>query len=370
MKKQHVFAAPGAARAPARRAAAIRFATAIRFAAAILVIPAVLLVSCKKDAAGGPGQEVPVFAVNTSAAVQGQIWDYIALSGTIIAGSTVDVYSDVAGKVTRVYVEVGSRVNRGAPIAAVDPSKPGMNYFPGVAAAPISGTVVSLPAQLGATVNQSVSLARISGSSALEIELYVAERFISKVAMNQPCEITLDAWPGEVFRGAVTEVSPVVDPASRTMEVKVNVTNQEDKLKEGMFAKVKLITEQKENIVKIPASAMIQRFGEEYVYVVEELPAAAADNAGQTQEKKGFFASLFGRLFKKGETREETPAEPPKLYTAKKRIVKPGILIDGVLEIQGGLRPGEEFIVKGQTLLNDGARVNVIERTAPLGAER
>jgi multidrug efflux pump subunit AcrA (membrane-fusion protein) len=363
MKKQRLFAAPKAARAPAQ------FTAAIRLAVTILVIPAVLFVSCKKDAAGGPGQEVPVFAVNTSAAVQGQIWDYIALSGTIIAGSTVDVYSDVAGKVTGVYVEVGSRVNRGAPIAAVDPSKPGMNYFPGVATAPISGTVVSLPAQLGATVNQSVSLARISGSTALEIELYVAERFISKVAMNQPCEITLDAWPGEVFRGTVIEVSPVVDPASRTMEVKVNVTNQEDKLKEGMFAKVKLITEQKENIVKIPASAMIQRFGEDYVYVVEELPAAAADTAGQPQEKKGFFASLFKKK-EPAKPAEETPAESPRLYTAKKRIVKPGILIDGVLEIQDGLKPSEEFIVKGQTLLNDGARVNVIERVMPLGAER
>jgi multidrug efflux pump subunit AcrA (membrane-fusion protein) len=294
----------------------------------------VLFTSCKKDGEGGPGGDVPVFAVNTSTAVQGQIWDYIALSGDIVAGSTVDVYSDLSGRVTRVYVEVGSRVSRGTPIAAVDPSKPGMNYIPGVAFAPIGGTVVSLPAQVGATVNQQVSLARISGGSALEIKLYVAERFISKVAMDQPCEITLDAWPGEIFRGTVTEVSPVVDPASRTMEVKVNVTNQEDKLKEGMFAKVKLITEQKENIVKIPASAMIQRFGEEYVFVVE------------------------------------TDPEDPAFQIASKRIVKPGILIDGVLEIQSGLRPNEEFIVKGQTLLNDSSRINVIERTTPLSAER
>jgi len=310
-----------------------------------------LFASCGGKKSGGPGQNVPVFAVNTSTAVQGQIWDYIALSGDIIAGSTVDVYSDVAGKVTQIYVEIGRRVNRGAPIAAVDPSKPGMNFIPGVASAPIAGTIIALPAQVGATVSQAVPLARISGTSALEIKLYIAERFISKVAMNQPCEISLDAWPGEVFRGTVTEISPVVDPASRTMEVKVNVTNQGDKLKEGMFAKVKLITDQKENIVKIPASALIQRFGENYVFVVEELPPEpeASDKSGKAS----------------------TDAAPPaKLYAAKKRIVKPGISIDGALEIIDGLKPGEEFIVKGQTLLNDDAHVNIIERVPPLGAER
>jgi len=329
---------------------------------------AVFFANCGgKDKAKGPGGDAPVFAVNTTTAVQGQIWDYIALSGDIIAGSTVDVFSDVAGKVTRVYVEPGSRVNKGSPIAAVDPSKPGMNYVPGVASAPIAGTVVALPAQVGATVSQAVPLARISGTSALEIKLYVAERFISKIAMNQLCEITLDAWPGETFLGTVTEVSPVVDPASRTMEVKVNVTNQGDKLREGMFAKVKLITEQKESIVKIPASALIQRFGENYIFVTEEAPPEEQSNA-QPEEKKGFLASLFGK--KKNETTKADSAPPAKIYIAKKRIVNPGILIDNVLEITGGLKPGEEFIIKGQTLLNEGARVNVIERVAPLKAER
>ena len=316
---------------------------------------------------GDDGSDVPVFAVNTSTAVQGQIWDYIALSGDIIAGSTVDVFSNVAGKVTRVYVQLGNRVDRGSSIAAVDPSLPGMNFIPAVATAPIAGTVIALPAQIGATVSQAVPLARISGTSGLEITVHVAERFISKIAMNQACEITLDAWPGEIFRGTVTEISPIVDPASRTMEVKVNVTNQGDMLKEGMFAKVKLITEQKESIVKIPASALIQRFGEDYIFVVEETTVDAPD-AGQTAEKKGFLASIFGRKNKKDT--EEKPAGPVKQYTARKRIVKPGILIDGVLEITDGLRPNEEFIVKGQTLINDGARVNVIEKVTPLSAER
>jgi len=277
-------------------------------------------------------KEVPVFAVNTTLAVKGQINDYISLSGDIHAGSTVDVYSDAAGKVTEIYTAVGKRIRKGDRVAAVDPSRPGLTYRQSVATAPINGTVIAVPAQIGMTVSQAVPLIRISGGSGLEIRLNVAERFISKMAMNLPCEITLDAWPGEVFQGSISEVSPVVDLASRTMEVRVNVSDTRSRLKQGMFAKVKIITEQKNNIVKIPAAAVIKRFGEEYVYVVERDPSDAGFNI------------------------------------VKKRNIVPGILIDGVLEIQNGLAQNEEIVIRGQTLLDDGSRVNVIERLTQLGS--
>jgi membrane fusion protein, multidrug efflux system len=273
---------------------------------------------------------VPVFAVNTTTAVQGQIQDYIALAGDIVAGSTVDVYSEAAGKVAEVYVAVGQRVERGQRVTAIDPSRPGMEFRWSVATAPIGGTIIALPAQIGMTISQAVPLARISGGNGLEIKLYVAERFISKMAMNLPCVVTLAAWPGEVFQGSISEVAPTVDPVSRTMEVRVTVRNPGDKLKTGMFAKVRIITESKNNIVKIPASAMLSRFGEQYVYVVEKDPV------------------------------------DPQHNIVRKRGVKPGILIDGVLEIQSGLAQDEEIVTRGQTLLEDGVRVNIIERTAPL----
>jgi multidrug efflux pump subunit AcrA (membrane-fusion protein) len=284
----------------------------------------------KNDGGAAAVQEAPTYAVNTSIAVKGQIRDYLALSGYIIASSTVDAYSDAAGKISRLYVSVGSRVGKGDPVVAVDPSRPGMDFVASVVKAPISGTVVALPAQLGMTISQAVPLVKISGGSGLEIRLYVAERFLSKIALRQLCEITLDAWPGEVFRGAISEVAPTVDPASRTMEVRVNVDNPGSKLKAGMFAKVKIITEQKNNIVKIPASAMIQRFGESYVFI------AAAD-----------------------------PANPANRIALRK-VVVPGILIDGILEIQQGLDPDQEIVVRGQTLLEDGVRLNVIDRVTPL----
>jgi multidrug efflux pump subunit AcrA (membrane-fusion protein) len=281
---------------------------------------------------GPPAPPVPVFAVNTTTAARGQIRDYLALSGDIVAGSTVDTYSDAAGKITRLYVSAGSVVRRGDPIARVDPSRPGMTYVESVVHAPIGGTVVSLPAQVGMTISQQVSLAKIAGGGGLEIRLYVAERFISRIARRQSCEVTLDAWPGEVFRGTVNEIAPTVDPASRTMEVRVNVENRDSKLKAGMFAKVRLITEEKDNIVKIPANAIVQRFGENFVFVAE--PDSPAGDG----------------------------------FVARRRDFTPGILIDGVMEITAGLSPTDEIVVRGQTLLQDGAKINIIERLPPLSA--
>ena len=311
--------------------------------AALALVSMGALAGCAgKDADGKPkdvaakaaaeAAAVPVFAVNSTTAVKGQIRDYLALSGDLVAGSTVDAYSDVAGKVTKLYVSIGDRVAKDDPIADVDPSRPGMTYVAGVAKAPIAGTIVSLPVQLGTTVSQAAPIARLSRTDALELRTYVAERFISKIRLGLRAEVTLEAYPDRVFPAAVKELSPVLDPASRTMEVRLDVYGDGARLKSGMFAKVRVITENKQNVVKIPATAVVKRFGESYVFVVETDPV------------------------------------DPAFRVARKRAVVSGILIDDKLEVASGLAAGEEIIVRGQTLLEDGTRVNVVERVAPLGA--
>ncbi|MCL2599705.1 MAG: efflux RND transporter periplasmic adaptor subunit [Treponema sp.] len=281
---------------------------------------------------GGDAEPVvPVFAVNTIAAAQGPIQDFIGLSGDVIPSSMVDAFSEAAGRVENVFVSVGQRVNRGQAIATVDSSRPGMTFQPNTVTAPIGGTIIALPVQVGMTINQAVPLARIASGNTLEIRLFVAERFISRMALGLPAEITLAAWPGEVFRGSISELAPTLDPISRTLEIRVRVANPGDRLRAGMFANVRLITEQRENVVRIPATAMITRFGGQYVYVVEQDP------------------------------------ENPEYNIARRRNIVPGILVDGMLEVRSGLEPDDEVVARGQTMLDDGVRVNVIERLTPIG---
>lgn len=303
----------------------------------IVMAGLVLLASCAQNTkpkaqneTKGAEEQVPVFAVGTTRAVKGQIRDYLALSGDIVSGTTVDAYSDVAGKVTKLYVSVGQRVEKDAPLAEVDPSRPGMTFNTGVVKAPISGTVIALPAQLGMTISQAVPVARLAGSGSLEARAFVAERFISKMRVGLPVELTLDAYPGRIFYGRVRELSPTVDPVSRTMEVRITVKNEDNALKTGMFAKIKIITEEKSGIVKIPAAAIVRRYGEQYVFTVE------------------------------------TDPKDPAFTIAHKRIVTPGILIDDQAEIREGLEADADVVLRGQSLLEDGVRVRVVETTAPL----
>jgi multidrug efflux pump subunit AcrA (membrane-fusion protein) len=309
----------------------------VLFLISISLLVGLFVMGCNKEdaaAAEETAEAVAVFAVNTTTAVEGVIQDYLALSGNDEASSTVDVYSDVAGKVSYMFAGVGTRVAKDANIIEVDPSRPGMTYVKGIVKSPVAGTIVVLPAQVGMTISQAVPVARISAGNTLEIKAYVAERFISRIALRQPVDISLDAYPGEMFNGTISEISPVMDPISRTLEVKINIANNpQGKLKAGMFAKIRIITQQKTGVVKIPASAVINRFGEDVVFVVKTDPA------------------------------------DPAYQIAEQVSIVPGITIDGVMEVQSGLSPNDEIVIRGQALLESGSRINIVDRVAPLSAE-
>ena len=270
--------------------------------------------------------EVPVFAVSTDLAERGELQDFIGLSGDVIASSMVDAFSEAAGRVQQILVTVGQQVGRGQAMATVDPSRAGMDFQPHTVTAPVAGTVVAIPAQIGMTVSQAVPLVRIAAGNTLEIRLFVAERFISRMALGLTAEISLAAWPGEVFAGRITELSPTIDPVSRTMEIRVRVENPGNRLKAGMFANVRLITQSRNDVIKVPASAVVSRMGGQYVFVVAPDP----DN------------STFS--------------------IAQRRTVVTGISTEGITEIQSGIAADDEVIVRGQSLLEDGVRINVVER--------
>ncbi|GMO48832.1 MAG: efflux RND transporter periplasmic adaptor subunit [Termitinemataceae bacterium] len=294
------------------------------FGISILLVMVVLFtVSCKKEDEK-KGKDVPSFAVSTEKLHAGNIKEYIALTGDIWSGSNVDVYSEVAGKITRVYVSVGSKVSKGTPIAAVDPSQPGMNYVQNTVRSPIAGTITVLPAEIGMQVSPQLSIAQVAGNGALEVRLKVSERFIYQIQLGLPCEIHLDAYPGESFKGKVSEVSPIVDPSSRTMDIKVNVDNQSAKLKSGMFATVKIIVADKDDAITIPFTSVLQNSETDFVYIAVSDP------------------------------------KDPAFKIAKQVSVKSGIHTDDILEILEGLSENDEVIVKGHTTLTDGARLNII----------
>jgi membrane fusion protein, multidrug efflux system len=313
----------------------------------------------------GPGQGNPeqetVFAVSTIQAVQGQIKNYIDVNGDVVTKTRVDTYPDTAGKLSRLYVDVGDRVRKDQVIAEVDPSRPGMQFSASPVKAPISGMITSLPVQVGSTVSQQMTVAQVSKMDDLELRVHVAERFISKMQVGLPAEIRFEAYPSREFTGRVREISPVVDPVSRTLELKISISDGADVLKAGMFGEVKIITEEKSKVVKIPSDSLVRRFGDDFVFVVNRDAAGADDAAsagteGTDADDAGAAGTKAGADADNGDI----------LGLAERRRVSAGIEIDQKLEVQSGLEPGEEVVYRGQSLLEDGSKVRVVEQVQPL----
>ena len=284
------------------------------------------LMSCgPKKAAKEESKEVEtLYAVSTYKTVEGNLDDYLEFGGDVASVSEVMVLPDQAGKITNVLVKVGDMVKKDQTIAYVNPLRVGVVYNDSPVKAPISGRITSLPVTVGSTVSQSSSVAKVARTDDLEIRIAIAERFISRISNGQKATVTFDAYPSVEFGAKVFEVSPVLDTATRTMGVKLRLNPPDSRVKVGMYGRVKLVTESVKNAIVLPISALVTRDGKDYVFVV-------------TSPKSGKNAAVVGL-----------------------KPVTRGILVDNQVEITKGLEAGEEVVIKGQTLLNDGAKVNIV----------
>ena len=292
----------------------------------ILMAAAILssaLVSCKGKSEKTAKEEETetIYAVNADIVQAGNLDDYLEFGGDVSSVSAVDVYPDAAGKISRIRVSVGDLVKKDQIIAYVDPSRPGMNYSENPVKAPISGRVTSFPPTIGTMVSQSYSIAKISDTDELQIKVNVAERFISRIRENQTAIVSFDAYPGVEFKARVFEVSPVLDTTSRTMLAKLKVEPADSRIKAGMYARVKLITDTIEGAVVIPNDAIVYRDGKPYVFTAKSESSESSVNMVS---------------------------------------VKEGLSVDNKTEIQEGLKEGDVIIVKGQSLLSDGSKVMIL----------
>ncbi|MCC6464913.1 MAG: efflux RND transporter periplasmic adaptor subunit [Planctomycetes bacterium] len=102
--------------------------------------------------------------------------------------------------------------------------------------APDSGTVIERMAQAGMYVERGEPVLRMADLSRLWLMVQVHERDIGWVRLGQAVDVTLTAFPGRRFEGRVGFVDPVLDEATRTVRVRVEVANEQRELKPGMYA--------------------------------------------------------------------------------------------------------------------------------------
>ncbi len=149
----------------------------------------------------------------------------------------------------------------------------------------------------------------------------IAERHIGSVVIGTKARLSFKAFPNKMFTGTVTRLSPVLNPASRTLEIGITVDDSEGgQVKSGMFPTVELLTEYLEDVLVVPRSSLLYAGGaQSYVYVVD------TNNV------------------------------------AHRRNVEIGMQVSDVVQIISGLEMGERLVIQGQSLLTDGAAVRIVQ---------
>ncbi len=185
--------------------------------------------------------------------------------------------------------------------------------------APISGKVVASAAVLGGMVDESSEILTLLDPTRLWVEAAIYEKDIARIRVGQKAEVTVPAYPEEVFQGTITYISDLLDPETRTITVRTEVPNPDLKLKPGMFADLTIELTHNGEALAVPAEAVLDDGGWPMVFV-------AADN----------------RRF-----------EP--------RRVTLGSRSDGFVEIAGGLSPGESVVTRGNFQLKSKLYETVLE---------
>jgi|Deesub1362B_J571_1020462.scaffolds.fasta_scaffold04790_2 membrane fusion protein (multidrug efflux system)/multidrug efflux system membrane fusion protein/cobalt-zinc-cadmium efflux system membrane fusion protein len=152
--------------------------------------------------------------------------------------------------------------------------------------------------------------------SRVKLVVNVPEKEFYRIREGMPARITVDAYPGRVFSGKVTVVNPVADVLTRSFRVQIEADNPDYLLKPGMFARVEIVVQRKEQVVAVPVDAVLEEGGRFYVFLVRDA------RAHRVEVEKG--------------------------------------ITDGFrVEIVRGLKAGDSVVIAGQRNLRDGDVVRI-----------
>src|SRR5688500_18753059 len=142
-------------------------------------------------------------------------------------------------------------------------------------ASPVDGYVGKRNVDPGAMVNTNTAIASVVDISRLRLVVNVVEKDLRLVNAGDLADVEVDAYPGEKFSGKIARVAPVLDPATRTATMEVEIPNNDHKLKPGMYARINLTVEERKNALVAPKNAVIDFENKRGVWMPNDQKRAA-----------------------------------------------------------------------------------------------
>lgn len=187
--------------------------------------------------------------------------------------------------------------------------------------APISGSVTALSVKTGELVSSAIPLLSIMDKSELYLKTGISEKDIAAVTIGQQSEVFIDAFSGKAFSGEVTSKGAIVDPLSKTLEIKIKIVEPHIDILPGMFGRANILIAHNPDTLVIPSTALSRRLDGIFVFVLD----------------------------KNNETIQKTPV-----------II--GITHGNQVEVIDGLLENEIIVILGNIALEEGERVRVTNR--------
>lgn len=198
---------------------------------------------------------------------------------------------------------------------------------------PISGIVTEKLFKSGDMVSMQAPLVTVSQIDPVIVIVNVVEYKVGALKQGMKAALDVPAFPGKTFYGEITRISPVINPQTRTAAVEIEVTNQQKELKPGMFAKVQVFLQTKENALLVKK-----------------------DNLD-----KQTISLSSGISLRDSEVRENYSVFLVQDSVAHFQPVELGIVTGSLVEVTSGLKAGDIIVSLGRSNLQDGSLVKVLK---------
>jgi membrane fusion protein (multidrug efflux system) len=136
--------------------------------------------------------------------------------------------------------------------------------------APFSGRLGLRLVNLGQIVKAGDPVATLQTLDPIYVNFSVPQQRLALLALRTAVRVSTDAAPGKVFTGKINAVNPEIDPATRSVRVQATISNADEALRPGMFADVEVVLPHEEEVLAIPATAVLYAPYGDSVFVVED----------------------------------------------------------------------------------------------------
>ncbi|MDQ6436959.1 efflux RND transporter periplasmic adaptor subunit [Mesorhizobium sp. LHD-90] len=230
--------------------------------------------------------------------------------------------------------------------------------------APFAGTVGIPRIEIGQYLQPGTVVATLQDLDTMRVDFTVPEQRLADLKIGQPVRLGTDQEKWD-FSGKVTGIDPKVDPATRLVTVRAEISNPDGRLSPGQFVQVQVRLPEEKDVIAVVQTAVVTSLYGDYVYLVQS-PDAEKQQPKPTGSDEPQTSQVDEKPIPAGAAvAAEAKPEAEQNLVARQVFVTIGRRADGLVEIKSGVSAGDIVVTAGQNRLYNGAAVKIDNTVTP-----